>query len=171
MSLSRSMSLGVIASYKEGWIFRSSIAKHLRINVRTVQRGITQAKELGLLGTARAKKGEIPPGVEESLNCGWSHRWVIGWGQAYQAAKAAIEQCRLARMIKHTTHRVMGKAHRANRRMTAEELDAELARTDPAKDDDAITMTRPAPSRRMTAEELDQELERIERARTRGHPP
>ncbi len=171
MSLSRAMSLGVIASYKQGWLFRTSIAKHLGIAVRTVQRGITEAKELGLLGTARAKKGEIPPGMDEPVDCGWSHRWVIGWGQAYEAAKAAIEQCKLARMLKHTTHRVIGKAHRANRRMTQDELDAALERDQQAKDDDAITVTPPAPSRRMTADELDAELERIERARARGHPP
>ena len=131
MSSARAHALGCIASYKEGWIFRSTIEDHIGASVRTVQRGITQAKNLGLIGVARAKKGEIPPGAKQAPRCGWSHRWVNGWGEAYQRAKEIVEKCRLARIAKKLVDPIVTKLRRArNRPMTKDEIDAELERLD-----------------------------------------
>lgn len=131
MSTTRSLALGCIASFKQGWIFRSTIAEHIGASIRTIQRAITQGKNLGLIGVARAKKGEIPPGVTHAPRCGWSHRWVNGWGEAYQRAKAIVEKCRLARIAKKLVDPIETKLRRRrNRPMTAEEIDAELKRRD-----------------------------------------
>lgn len=129
MSSARAFALGCIASYKDGWIFRSTIADHIGASVRTVQRGITQGKDLGLIGVARAKKREVPPGLNKLLRCGWSHRWVNGWGEGYQRAKAIVEKCRLARIAKKLVEPIATKLRRArNRPMSAAEIDAELER-------------------------------------------
>jgi hypothetical protein len=74
-----------IASFKDGWIFRRRLAKTEGCSVRTVQRAITQAREEGLIGVARAKQGEKPPGAAGTFACGWSHRWIIGRGRAAAA--------------------------------------------------------------------------------------
>lgn len=145
LSAARALVLGCIASFRDGWTFRRNLAEHTGLSVRTVQRAITQGKETGLLGVGRAKKDEIPPGMDRPLPCGWSHRWTIGWGQAYEAAKAAVAQTRLARMVKAAARgdpKPAPKAaesvppgpmqgprqERAPRRWTVSELDAELER-------------------------------------------
>lgn len=129
-------------------MFRKNLAEHTGLSVRTVQRAITQGKELGLMGVARAKPNDVPPGMDRPLPCGWSHRWIVGWGEAYSAAMAAVTNCRLARMVKAaargsvtepkpteqagvtSTHR----QQRPPRHWTAEELDSELARFPRAKE-------------------------------------
>lgn len=75
-----------IASFRDGWVFRRRLAKMENCSVRTVQRAITQAREEGLIGVARAKQGEKPQGAAGSFACGFSHRWVIGRGLAAAAA-------------------------------------------------------------------------------------
>jgi len=135
MSAGRSLVLGIIASFKQGWIFRRTIAKHTGLCVRTVQRALTQGRELGLIGTARAKPTEIPPGLTEPVKCGWSHRWVVGWGLAVQACKEAVEKARLRRMAKATAEAVSlvnlqetKNGRTVARTWTAEQIDAELER-------------------------------------------
>jgi hypothetical protein len=145
LSAARSLVLGCIASFRDGWAFRSSLAKHTGLSVRTVQRAITQGKDFGLIGTARAKPDEVPPGAKGPMPCGWSHRWTVGWGQAYEAAKSAVAQTRLARLVKAAARGdakpspkpaaaapsgpMQGpRQERAPRRWTVEELDAELER-------------------------------------------
>jgi hypothetical protein len=135
LSVARSVVIGCIASFQDGWIFRKTLAKHIGICVRTVQRAITQGKEEGLIGVGRAKQNEIPPGASEPFACGWSHRWTIGWGEAYEAAKAAVARTRLARMAKKLVRTAPGSnpqqpapQERSQRQWTASELDAELER-------------------------------------------
>jgi len=145
LSAARALVIGCIASFREGWMFRRSLAEHTGLSVRTVQRAITQAKEFGLIGVARAKKDEIPPGLDRPLPCGWSHRWVVGWGQAAAAAKTAIANCRLARIVKaaakgsskktdETSGPMQGaREQRPVRQWSVAELDAELERLAQAK--------------------------------------
>ena len=143
LSSARALVIGNVASRKDCWAFRKTIAKKIGCSVRTVQRGLTQAKELGLIKTFRAKKGEVPPGRKEPLKCGWSHRVVVGWGQAGEAVKQAVDAARARWIVKAATPRVSppsrggvdskprGVAARPEyqrRTWTSAELDAELAR-------------------------------------------
>jgi RNase P protein component len=132
ISAARSLVLGCIASFKQGWVFRRTLAKHTGVSVRTVQRAITQGKNEGLLGTARAKANEIPPGLTQPVKCGWSHRWIVGWGQAVEMAKAAVERARLKRMTRAVCQPSSGVPRKKPARTwTADEIDAELARRAP----------------------------------------
>jgi len=152
LSHGRALVVGQVASFQDCWSFRASIAKRLKISVRTVQRALTEAQDLGLIGKARCKPGEIPQGLQNPVECGWSHRWTVGWGQAAERAKAAIAQARLSRLVrkmmaqpappKRSDAEQAAKArvareqqdreqwHRPHRRWTAEELDAELSKRD-----------------------------------------
>lgn len=140
MTQKRAMSVGQVGSFRNCWVFRSSIAKHVSCSVRTVARALAQAAELGLLGRARGKKGEIPPGRTEPVTCGFSHRWIIGRGAAGGAAvKAAVEDARAAwqaRKLKRIALKtvtpqpdtpVNRQKSDTRRRWTAAELDAALA--------------------------------------------
>jgi len=136
-----------IASFKDGWIFRRRLAKTEGCSVRTVQRAITQAREEGLIGVARAKQGEKPPGAAGTFACGWSHRWVIGRGRAAAAALAAIAAAKLAGLARTAAKppapqqrcapaagcapAPKGQRRPPARRWTAEEIDAALADTPP----------------------------------------
>lgn len=164
LSAARSLVLGCIASWKDCWAFRASLAAHTGLSVRTVQRAITQGKLCGLLGVGRAKKDEIPPGAEAPIPCGWSHRWTIGWGQAVEAAREAVAQTRLARMVKAAMRaKAQPSAGEARKRQwTALEIDAEL---DPPPA--PIYGPRPPPRapRQWTALEIDDELERLARVK------
>ena len=142
----RALVIGQIASFKEGWTFRRNLAAKVGCAIRTVARAIAQAKELGLLGTARAKKDEIPPGLKEPLPCGWSHRWIFGWGKAGKAVEDAVHEARARWLVKVALHErkpaqptapigVQSPAQRPaarpeyqRRTWTAAELDAELER-------------------------------------------
>jgi hypothetical protein len=138
-----------IASFKDGWIFRRRLAKTEGCSVRTVQRAITQAREEGLIGVARAKQGEKPPGAAGTFACGWSHRWIIGRGRAAAAALAAVAAAKLAALVRTAAKppapqprcspaaRCASKAPTGQRRpparsWTAEEIDQALADTPPA---------------------------------------
>lgn len=138
MSSARALVVGCIASFKQGWVFRRTLARHTGVSVRTVQRGITQARTLGLLGTARAKPNEVPPGRQEPVRCGWSHRWIVGWGLAVERAKEAVERARLKRLAKIGEPKPKPKPIRTpaqRRTWTSEELDAELSRLTPKPPD------------------------------------
>lgn len=151
MSAGRALVLGCIASWKDGWAFRRSLAEHTGLCVRTVQRAISQAKMQGLLGVARAKRNEVPPGAEGPISCGWSHRWTIGWGQAYEAAKAAVAETRLARAVKAAARGVGAMTDR---------LHASPAGTHSGDSRGRVT-PRAYHEGRWTASELDAELERL----------
>lgn len=134
LSVMRSLTIGNVASFRDGWAFRKKIAQKIGGSVRTVGRALEQGRREGLIGVARAKKGERAPDEDGKptiqLPCGFSHRWTIGWGRAGEQVKAAISAAKakfLARQI------VKGKAgppisRRSERRWTAAELDAELER-------------------------------------------
>ena len=126
MSPARALAFGQIASFRDGWVFRSTIAKKIGASVRTVGRAIRQAKDLGLLGTARAKKTEIPPGLDKPLPCGWSHRWIVGWGQAGKAVAQLVNAARAKRIAKLAAKGLRPVAQPQRRRWTAEELEREL---------------------------------------------
>lgn len=149
LTTSRALVVGQVASFQDCWTFRETIARRLGISARTVQRALTEAQDLGLIGKARSKPGEVPPGLTNEVYCGWSHRWTIGWGQAAERAKAAIAQARMVRLAKRllataaapkreverraaeqvkTEQAHRERWHREPRRWTAEELDAELER-------------------------------------------
>ena len=147
MSHLRALVIGCVASFKDCWARRRKIAEHLRCSVRTVQRALTQAKELGLIGIGRSKPGEIPPGAKSEITCGFSHRWTIGWGMAGALVQEAVNRARAWRLQKAavaaskvaTRGSTVGPAHttppRKRRelqarppRMSPEEIDAEVAR-------------------------------------------
>lgn len=133
LSAARALVLGCIASFKQCWTFRRALAAHTGVSVRTVQRAITQGKAEGLLGTARAKANEVPPGRKEPVRCGWSHRWIVGWGEAVDKAKAAVERARMKRLARQAVLtpqdvRNVRPPNPRQRRYTVEELAAELER-------------------------------------------
>ena len=129
----RALAVANVASFRDGWAFRKSIAAKIGGSVRTVARAFKQAREEGLMGIARAKAGERPTGADGkplgALPCGWSHRWTIGWGEAGKAVKVAIANAR-ARFLARAA--VKGKsltpAPARGRWWSAFELDAELER-------------------------------------------
>jgi DNA-binding transcriptional MocR family regulator len=134
----RSLVIGHVGSFKECWAFRKKLADKVGCSVRTVQRALTQARSEGLIGLARAKKTEVPPNWEHGpVTCGWSHRWVIGWGKAGEAARDAVHAAKARWFVKHAlssmppkvagaaTEKPEGRTYK-RRPMSAEELDAEL---------------------------------------------
>lgn len=92
MSYLRALVVGHVASFRDCWTFRATIAEAIGISTRTVQRGITQARELGIMRTARSKPRERPKGASGPIVCGFSHRWIIAPLQ--QAAAAASHLAR-----------------------------------------------------------------------------
>lgn len=158
LTTSRALVVGQVASFQDCWAFRSRIAERLGISSRTVQRALTEAQDLGLIGKARAKKGEVPPGLTNEVHCGWSHRWTIGWGQAADRARAAIAQARMVRLAKKLLAAPIPKAEverRAAAQVKAEQVSRERWTTTP---------------RRWTAEELDAELARRDALRSQAPP-
>jgi hypothetical protein len=140
MTVARSTVAAFVASFKDCWAFRRQIARVLGLSVRTVQRALTQGQDLGLLRTARAKQGEIPTGARGPIDCGFSHRWTIGWGIAGKRAgekiQTLIEHAKMRRVLRVVTPntkraRIMEarKPSPIQKRIpTLEELNAELAR-------------------------------------------
>jgi AraC-like DNA-binding protein len=111
LSVTRAYVLAQVASFKDGWLFRSTLAEKVGCSVRTVARAFAQAKREGLLRTHRAKKREIPPGCDQPLRCGWSHRFVIGWGAAGAAVKQAVECARARWLMNRCIKPVAATAH------------------------------------------------------------
>jgi DNA-binding transcriptional MocR family regulator len=154
LSQMRALVVGSIASFRDCWAFRRTLARRWGISVRTVQRAITQARAEGLIEVHRAKKNEVPPDAREKkpLPCGWSHRWVIGRGKAGDAIKAAVA----AAKAKFIVHFVLGGAKVAPTQQT------KLAR---AAAGYVFKRAQQPAHRRWTAEELAAELERVDRER------
>lgn len=100
MSSARSRVLGEIGSFEDGWAPRKTIAKRIGRSLRTVQRGITQGKELCFLGVARFGKNETPPGAKGPITCGGSHRWTIGREGSGEARRAAVNKARLKKLLR-----------------------------------------------------------------------
>lgn len=132
MSELRARVVAHVASFKDGWVFRRRLAAAVRCSVRTVQRALSQAVELGLLGRARARRGETPPGAKGPLSCGWSHRWMVARDLVGAAANRLIMAARLKALTKCLTP----KARRAEteddleqRRQAAQRALAELELT------------------------------------------
>jgi len=140
LSVLRALATANLASFKEAWAFRKTIARQVGCSVRTVARALRQAREAGLIGVARAKRGERPKdeqGNPIELPCGFSHRWVIGWGEAGQRVKAAVEQARAKFMAKAIVNGKPGAPNsprpRPFRPRSVEELERELARRYPPR--------------------------------------
>lgn len=140
MSIARATVAAFVASFKDCWAFRRQISRVLGVSVRTVQRALTQGQDLGLLRTARAKQGEVPTGARGPIDCGFSHRWTIGWGVAGKRAgekiQTLIEHARMRRVVRALTPAPKARTMKPKpspvqqRQFTLEELDAELARID-----------------------------------------
>lgn len=143
MTVSRATVASFVASFRDCWAFRKRIASLLGLSVRTVQRALTEAQDRGLIRCARAKVGEVPPGARGPVDCGFSHRWTIGWGVAGKRAaekiRAAVERARMRRVLRVVTPAASATERRSpmepkpltafqKRVPTLEELNAELAR-------------------------------------------
>lgn len=129
LSSLRARIVGHIASFKDCWVFRGRIASAARCSVRTVQRAISQAKAEGLIGVARAKRGECPPGARGPLPCGWSHRWIVGRGLAGDALRAAVARAKL-----HALTRQLGRT-KSNRLMPDDRARVEAAELERRRQD------------------------------------
>lgn len=153
----RALVIGQLGSFRDAWVFRRRLAAAVGCSVRTVQRAITQAKELGLIGVARGKKTETPQGASGPVECGWSHRWVIGWGKAGTAVETAVAAARARWMVKHAMQASKAPETRPEPKAPRRR---DLFRR--------IGASQPTPNqRRWTAEELDAELARLEAKQTR----
>ena len=130
MTSTRASSVAAVCSFRDGWIFRAAVAECVGCCVRTVQRAISQAASLGIIGRARAKPKEIPPGLHRPLPCGWSHRWMVGAGMDAVHAVAARSAARMAYLARSTARLVRSVPEIVERsaRMTVADLDAALAR-------------------------------------------
>lgn len=140
----RALAIGAVASFKDCWMFRRTLADKLKCSVRTIQRALTQGRSEGLIGVHRAKKTEVPPGCTAPVSCGWSHRFTVGWGKAGQATKDAVDAAKARWFVRHSMPQAVAKATPAvavatparprsefsGLRMTAAEIDRELARLD-----------------------------------------
>jgi hypothetical protein len=122
-----------------------------------VGRAIRQAKELGLLGTARAKKDEVPPGCSKPMPCGWSHRWIVGWGKAGQAVDDAVHAARARWLVKHAAPEKMTTAGGLHPRPVGHQYGQATAGGVPR------AKRTPNQARKWTAAELDAELERLKK--------
>lgn len=129
MNTLRSLVVGSVGSFRDCWMFQRELAKRLGCSARTVQRALRQARDLGLVQCHRSKPQEKAPVLGKIVDCGWSHRWAVGWGVAAEAAKCAVSVARMARIIPGAFgHRRKAVPERAPQRWTAEQINAELAR-------------------------------------------
>lgn len=96
----------------------------MRVSVRTVQRAISQAKDLGLIEVHRCKKDEVPPGLSHPLPCGWSHRWATSRGMGNQRAREAIAAARVRAAMRKSVPPTVRAAGHSKRGMSPEELEA-----------------------------------------------
>ena len=165
MTTLRSMVVGIVASFRDCWTFIKTIARELGCSPRTVQRALTQAELEGLIGKARAKKHETPPGLPTPLSCGFSHRWTIGRGKAGPELAALVNQQKLAVLVRRTMQ-TRTSPEMASYQARVERYRAEIERMRNRKPElEPPPAPPPAPRtpRRWTAEEIDAELERLER--------
>lgn len=165
MNAIRALVIGCVASFRDGWAFRHTIAARVKCSVRTVARALRQGRELGLIQVWRAKKGEIPPGLTKPMKCGWSHRVAVGFGKAAEAVVAAVAAARVKWLLRHPPS--------TPPQLAPEQADKRGLSAKPVADPSTLA---PKPRtanqlRRWTAEEIEAELERIERARAALGPP
>jgi len=153
MSVKRAIVLGHAGSFKDCFAFRKTIAKWAGCSVRTVQRAFTEARQKGRNGTARAKPGEIPPGCDTPIPCGWSHRWTIGWGKVGKAVADAVNAARARWIVKHAVPSVAKAPDKQAQNVSARPARPEYQR------------------RKWTADELNSELERLGKLEPREKPP
>lgn len=159
LTATRAHAVACLATFKHCYARRKTIAGVVLCSVRTVQRGHTQAKELGLITSWRNRKGQIPPQGKEPLSFRWADRQVVGWGQAGAKVKQAVEEARAKWLRDHSANfgpdapKVRGNGST---------MDPVLA-TQPRKRRELST------ARRLTSAEIDAEL--AELARAREHPP
>jgi len=148
--------IGCIASFKDAWAFRHTIAAKVGCSVRTVQRAMNAARALGLIQVWRAKKGEVPKGLREPLKCGWSHRITVGFGLAAAAVQAAVAAARVKYLLRFEPPK-------------APKIAPVNGISGPAIPiDKSVLAPRPKTANQLrswTAEELEAELDRLERAK------
>lgn len=128
----RAQALANVASFVDGWVFRKTIAKFLRVSVKTVQRALNDGRSEGLCGVARGKKGERPRGWkgEEPPWCGFSHRWMIGREQVGEAAKALIAMAKASALVRGANAAAKAVARRVlerKRQLSDEQLEQRRA--------------------------------------------
>jgi DNA-binding transcriptional MocR family regulator len=141
LSALRAKVVGQLASFRDAWAFRRSLAKAVGCSIRTVQRAITEARSEGLVGVARAKKTEVPPGKDRPIPCGWSHRWTIGRGLAYGAAMAAIAAAKAKALVRASVKPPAVKVRPTHSGRLTDLQRAELA----AIDADSLAREQPPP--------------------------
>jgi len=126
----RSLVVGSVASFRDCWMFQRELAKRLGCSVRTVQRGLREARQLGLIECHRSKQHEKAPGLDKEVPCGWSHRWAIGWGLANEKVALAVNVARAKMAIPglFRRSRKVKQPESRPRRWTADEIETELAR-------------------------------------------
>ena len=128
LTVARARVVGHIGSMRDCWAFRRKLADAVGVSVRTVQRAITQAKELGLIDVHRAKENEVPPGAKGPIPCGWSHRWAIARGMGIAAAAAAVAAARVRAAARAATRAVRAMARRGRHERTAHNAESERRR-------------------------------------------
>ena len=152
----RALVFGGFASFKDCWMLQSTLADFFDCSVRTVQRSAHDAREIGELRCAFGKPGERPPGADAPLHCKWTHRWIPGRGLAAEARQHAINKARAAWVITRAgIRRTFNAPASKPKRMTAEQIDAELERADHEHDDATLAVPPPAPKGRVSAEEIE----------------
>jgi|WetSurMetagenome_2_1015567.scaffolds.fasta_scaffold570715_1 DNA-binding transcriptional regulator LsrR (DeoR family) len=124
----RALVIGCVGSFRDCWVFQRQIADRLGCSVRTVQRALRQARDLGLIECHRAHKNENAPGLQKPIPCGWSHRWVIGWGLVGEAVSRAINLARLNRMAPKAFRAPKRTREPVPKRWTASEIEEALRR-------------------------------------------
>ena len=131
MTSLRSLVIGSVGSFRDCWMFQRTLAKNLGCSLRTVQRALREGRQLGLIECHRAKAKEKAPEIGKTLPCGWSHRWVVGWGRAKETVEKLVNVARAKALVPGLFRKKPKKAEESatpHRRWTAEEIEAELAR-------------------------------------------
>jgi len=153
LTTTRAMVVGVIGSFRfdgrhDGWIYRRKIAEKLGCSIRTVQRAINDAIRCGLMKVYPNKPGEMPIGAKKKPQNRWSHRFIIGFGKAAEAAWQMVCAARARLLLSPPKRRLTAdvptvadkvslsaplpppkaKTWVQSRKWTDAELDAELAR-------------------------------------------
>jgi hypothetical protein len=98
MSWLRAYAVACLASMGQvSWQFQSSVAKfmlrgadpkQIRGRMRTIQRAVRQAKQMGVLVSRRLRRGERPPGARQPITCGGALRRFVAWGKPKAQAMA-----------------------------------------------------------------------------------
>jgi hypothetical protein len=130
---------GDIASFRDCWAPRRTIARRHRCSVRTVQRKLTAAQNAGRIRKFRSKPGEIPPGAKKPFWCGFAHKITIGWGKAGDEVKREIELARNRQLERRLQAQLYRSAQPSRRSLQA-------ASSSPRPRWTAFTLPAPAPA-------------------------